>query len=65
MTIITYEEILERCLERIPDDMDKREGSVIYTALAPAAAELAIMYSLLQSEMDRAFPDTAADIDLT
>ncbi|WP_199898987.1 baseplate J/gp47 family protein, partial [Paenibacillus popilliae] len=23
------------------------------------------MYSLLQSEMDRAFPDTAADIDLT
>lgn len=62
---MTYEEILERCLERVTDDIDKREGSVVYTALAPAAAELAMMYSLLQAEIDRAFPDTATDVDLT
>ena len=41
---VTYEEILERMLERVPDDMDKREGSLIYDALAPAAIELQIMY---------------------
>lgn len=40
---VTYEEILERMLERVPDDMDKREGSLIYDALAPAAIELQIM----------------------
>lgn len=62
---MTFESILERCLDKVPDDLDKREGSVIYTALAPAAAEMAILYSVLSGELDRAFPDTAAGIDLT
>ena len=34
---ITYEEILKRMLDRVPSGLDKREGSVIYDALAPAA----------------------------
>jgi uncharacterized phage protein gp47/JayE len=34
------EEILERMLNRVSDDKDKREGSIIYDALAPAAIEL-------------------------
>ena len=37
---ITYEVILKRMLDRIPSTMDKREGSIIYDALAPAAIEL-------------------------
>ena len=37
---MTYEEILQRMLGRVPNTIDKREGSLIYTALAPAAAEL-------------------------
>ena len=45
----TYEEILYRMLDRVDDSFDKREGSVIYDALAPAAAEHAIMYMELQS----------------
>ncbi len=36
-------------LERVPKDLDKREGSIIYNALAPAAMEVARMYS----DMDR------------
>lgn len=56
---ITYEEILERMLDRIPDSMDKREGSVIYDALAPAAAELQIMYIELDNVMNETFADTA------
>lgn len=62
---MTYERIMSRCLARVPGTVDKREGSIIYDAIAPAAAELAILYSTLSTEMDRAFPDTAADVDLT
>lgn len=43
----TYEVILERMLNRIPDDLDKREGSVIFDALAPAALEVAQVYHLM------------------
>lgn len=62
---MTFHFIMDRCLERVSDSVDKREGSVIYDALAPAVAELAILYSTLSVQMDRAFPDTAADVDLT
>jgi uncharacterized phage protein gp47/JayE len=62
---MTFENIMDRCLARVSDSVDKREGSVIYDAIAPAAAELAIMYIELGTIMDRAFPDTATDVDLT
>lgn len=62
---MTFERILTRCLSRVPQTVDKREGAIIYDAIAPAAAELAILYSTLSTEMDRAFPDTATGIDLT
>lgn len=39
------EVILKRMLDRISNDIDKREGSLVYNALAPAAQELARMYS--------------------
>jgi len=45
----TEETILNRMLERVQGDLDKREGSIIYNALAPAAMEVARMYS----DMDR------------
>lgn len=50
---MTFENIMDRCLARVPDSVDKREGSVIYDAIAPAAAELAIMYIELGTIMDR------------
>lgn len=62
---MTFERILTLCMARVPQAMDKREGSIIYDAIAPAAAELAILYSNLSNIMDRAFPDTATDTDLT
>lgn len=37
---MTFESILSAMLQRVPDTVDKREGSVIYDALSPAAAEL-------------------------
>lgn len=47
-------------LERVPDEFDKREGSVIWDALAPAAAELAQMYIELGAVLDETFADTAS-----
>ncbi|QUH21724.1 baseplate J/gp47 family protein [Alkaliphilus sp. B6464] len=42
-----FENILKRMLDKIPNSMDKRPGSVIYDAMAPAATELAQTYITL------------------
>lgn len=57
----TFENILERMLDRVPGDVDKREGSIIYDALAPAATELAQAYIELEINANLRFPDTATD----
>ena len=57
---VTYEDILQRMLNRIPNNMDKREGSIIYDALAPAALELQLMYIELDVIMNESFADTAS-----
>ncbi|QRV09736.1 baseplate J/gp47 family protein [Bacillus velezensis] len=55
----TFEEIMDRMLSRISADIDTREGSVIYNALAPAAAELAKSYIWLDTVLELVFSDTA------
>lgn len=55
----TFETILQRMLDRIPDDIDKREGSIIYDGLAPAAMELAQMYAELDVVLRLAFGETS------
>lgn len=57
---VTYEDILDRMLDRVPEDMDKREGSIIYDALAPCAVELQLMYIELDVILNEAFADTAS-----
>lgn len=57
---ITYEEILDRMLDRVPENMDKREGSIIYDALAPAAVELQLMYIEFDVILKETFSDTAS-----
>lgn len=56
---MTYEEILARMLARVPDTVDKREGSLIYDAVAPAAIELRQMYVELEASQAESFADTA------
>lgn len=53
-----YDQIMQRMLDRIPDDMDKREGSIIWDALSPAALELQTAYIVLAEVMDQGFADT-------
>lgn len=55
----TFDTILQRMLDRVSSDVDKREGSVIYDALAPAAVELQLMYIELEEMLKQCFADTA------
>lgn len=58
---ITYELILDRMLNRVlaqNPNIDTREGSLIYNALAPAAVELQNMYIQLDTILNESFADT-------
>ncbi|WP_159886207.1 baseplate J/gp47 family protein [Paenibacillus puerhi] len=56
----TYEAILRRMLDRVPADVDKRQGSMIFDALAPAAAELAQAYIDLEGNLKLGFAGTSS-----
>ena len=55
----TFENILKSMLNKVPSSFDKREGSIIYDALAPAAAELAQLYIDLDFTLKETFADTS------
>lgn len=57
---MTFETILQRMLDRIPNTLDKREGSIIYDALAPAAMELRLAYIEFDQILNESFADTAS-----
>lgn len=60
---MTYEVILARMMNRITEkysNLDNREGSIIFNALAPAALELAIAYTELDNAIKESFIDTAS-----
>lgn len=56
---MTFENILNDMLSRVPSNVDKREGSIIYDALAPAAYKLAEAYFMMRNYVDLFFADTA------
>ena len=56
---MTFENILKSMLSNVPSSFDKREGSIIYDALAPAAAELAQLYIDLDFTLKETFADTS------
>lgn len=55
----TYENLLNGMLERVPDDIDKREGSIVYDALGPTAYSQAEQYFLMNNYLDLVLPDTS------
>lgn len=56
---MTFDRIINEMLHRVPNTIDKREGSIIYDALAPAAKELEQAYIELDKVLELAFADTA------
>lgn len=60
---VTFEDIMTRMLDRVRSEypqVDTREGSLIYTAIAPCAVELAIMYTELDRVLEESFAETAS-----
>lgn len=57
--IYTYENIQKSKLLVIPDALDKREGSVIWNAIAANSFEMALAFAQMSINQDNAFPDTA------
>lgn len=55
----TYEGILDRVLNRIPNNLDKRESSFLYNASAPIAVELQNLYLALDNILNITFFDTS------
>lgn len=60
---VTYDIILQRMIAKVLEqnpNIDTREGSIIFDALAPAAIELQNMYIELDVILDETFADTAS-----
>ena len=60
---MTYEVILARMMDRVKakyPKLDRREGSIIFDALAAGALELAIMYTELDNSRNESFVQTAS-----
>jgi uncharacterized phage protein gp47/JayE len=55
----TFKYLMESALDNVPDSLDKREGSIIYDALAPACYELAEYYMELKKILENTFASTA------
>lgn len=60
----SYEEILKRLLEQVDNTLDKRQGSIIFDALAPAAMELAQCYTSLEIYKEQTYLKTATGENL-
>lgn len=54
-----YDELMERMLKRVPEDIDKREGSLIYTCYSAAATQMAMLSIQLEDLYNNAYVDTA------
>lgn len=60
---ISYETLMERALNRVKEqnsNIDTREGSIIWNALAPAIYEIMGMYIEIDRIMNETFADTAS-----
>lgn len=55
----TFETVRDRMLAAAPNSLDKREGSIIYDATAPAAAEISLLYAMTDYFLKNTFGDTA------
>lgn len=60
----SFTDIMNRLLEEVDDSLDKRQGSIIYDALAPAALELAQAYASLEIYTDQTYLLTATGENL-
>lgn len=56
----TYENLMNEKLRNIPSSVDKREGSIVWDAMAPNSLETAMMYQELETYYKETFGSTAS-----
>ena len=57
---ITQEQLLNQALEKVKNDVDKREGSIIWDALSPHTIQLYELYLAMDGMLREMFGDTAS-----
>lgn len=55
-----FDTLMDRMLSNVSDELDKREGSIIYDAIAPTALELANFYISLDMVINEVFAESAS-----
>ena len=59
LEVYTFKYLMEQALSQVPNTVDKRQGSIIYDALAPACYRLADFYNTLRNIYKDTFAETA------
>lgn len=59
LEVFTFDYLMSEAMLEVPDSIDKRQGSVIYDALAPACARLAEFYYMLRNVYKDTYVSTA------
>lgn len=57
----SFDFLIEKALNKVPNTVDKREGSIIYDALAPACYELSEYYMRLKKILQDTYAETASE----
>ena len=57
---ITQEQLLDDALNRVKTDVDKREGAIVYDALAPSSIQAKELYIAMDAIIIEMFGDTAS-----
>lgn len=64
LEIYTFDYLMNEALSQVPENLDKRQGSIIYDALAPACYVLAQAYMNLRNFYNDTYALTATGTDL-
>lgn len=59
LEVYTFDYLMEQALSQVPNTVDKRQGSIIYDALAPACYRLADFYNGLRNIYKDTFAETS------
>lgn len=59
LEVYTFDYLMAQALSQVPNTVDKRQGSIIYDALAPACYRLADFYNTLRNVYKDTFAETA------
>ena len=59
LEVYSFDYLMKEALLQVPDNVDKRQGSIIYDALAPACLELANFYMELRNTYKDTFAESA------